>query len=78
MKNIKIDGELGAVLAALVGMFTLMLICIPISALVTMWCWNFLAPTFGIPTLTWIQAMVLQLLCSMLFKTSVHPSSKEK
>lgn len=77
MKKALFDSDVAAVLAAVVGTITLMLICIPISALVTMLCWNYLAPTLGMNEISWLQAMVLQLLCTMLFKHG-DVSVKEK
>lgn len=40
-----------------------------ILGLPVMWLWNWLMPAiFGIKTITWIQAVGLSFLCSLLFK----------
>jgi hypothetical protein len=36
-----------------------------------MWLWNAVAPdVFGLKPLTWLQALWLSLLCSLLFRTN--------
>jgi hypothetical protein len=52
-----------AVLLALAAAF--------VSSLPVMWLWNAVAPdVFGLKPLTWVQALWLSLLCSLLFRTS--------
>lgn len=47
-------------------------------SLPVMWLWNWLMPVlFGLPTLTWVQALGLNLLCGFLFKSSVSVNTKQ-
>jgi uncharacterized membrane protein YkgB len=42
-----------------------------LTALPTMWLWDYLMPTlFGLSTITFWQALALNLLCGVLFKSS--------
>ena len=56
--------------AILLGIGLMIIVCIIIS-LPTMLLWNWLMPViFGLPTITWLQALGLCILCSILFKSS--------
>lgn len=45
-----------------------------VVAFPVMWLWNAVIPAiFGLPTITWLQALCLYVLCSTLFKS--HSSS---
>lgn len=49
--------------------FVLYVILALILALPVMWLWNWLMPMlFNLPTLTWVEALGLNLLCGFLFK----------
>lgn len=42
-------------------------------SLPVMWLWNWLMPMiFGLPTLTWIEAWGVNILCGLLFKPTVN------
>jgi len=44
----------------------------------TMWCWNYLMPElFGLKEINFWQALVMQGLCSALFKSSSSSKSKD-
>jgi len=48
-------------------------------ALPVMWLWNWLLPAlFGFPTITFLQALGLQVLCSFLFKANFMPTHNDK
>jgi hypothetical protein len=48
-----------------------------IVSLPVMWLWDWLMPEiFGLKEITWLQALGLTFLCSMLFKSSVDTKSK--
>lgn len=54
------------------------LLVVVICALPTMWLWNWLMPTiFGLGKITFWQALGLNLLCSILFKSSSASKSKD-
>lgn len=51
-----------------------------ISAWVVSMCWNYIMPyLFGLPTITYWQAFVIQILCGCLFKNNISSTrDKEK
>lgn len=59
---------------ALVGclaMIAIMVLWAFVMALPVMWLWNWLMPMlFGLKTLTWVEALGVNLLCGFLFKGS--------
>lgn len=61
---------------ALVGclaMIVVMVLWAFVMALPTMWLWNWLMPMlFGLKTLTWVEALGVNLLCGFLFKGSYN------
>jgi hypothetical protein len=60
-------------LTALMLVFGLWFVVAMVVALPVMWLWDWLMPTlFGLTEITWLQAMGLCLLCSMLFKANVE------
>lgn len=65
--------KLGGCIAALLMVFLVALImCLP-----TMWLWNWLMPTlFGLTRITWIQALGINFLSSILFKSNVSVNTK--
>lgn len=66
----KICGMVGAifVVALLVGV----LMSVPV-----MLCWNYVMPAiFGLPKIGFLQALVLNILCSLLFKSGTEVSKK--
>jgi len=75
--KIKSNVNIGTILAKIVTIFAFMLICIPINGWFTMLAWNYLALTFGLPVLTWFQAMALQFLCVLLFEGGVSIKSSK-
>jgi hypothetical protein len=65
---------MGALVAGLIGTFIAVLLALAaalVSSLPVMWLWNAVAPdVFGLKPLTWVQALWLSLLCTLLFRTS--------
>lgn len=63
---------LGAIVAVLVlGVVVALLVSLPV-----MWLWDWLMPEiFGLKEITWLQALGLTLLCSLLFKSSASSST---
>ena len=48
-----------------------------LMSLPTMWLWNWLMPTiFGLTKITWTQALGLNILCGILFKSSNNKSKE--
>lgn len=48
-----------------------------VISLPVMWLWDAVMPDlFGLKEITWIQALLLAVLCTLLFKTSASTSSK--
>lgn len=48
-----------------------------IMALPTMWLWNWLMPhLFNLPSVTWTEALGINLLCGFLFKGSYSTNTK--
>lgn len=46
--------------------------------LVVMWLWNWLVPAiFGLPALSYWQAVGLTVLCHLLFKSHMHPRHRD-
>ncbi len=54
-------------LPEMLGSLILLLIGVAVQALIVMWLWNFVAPTFNLPQIDFWQALVLKLLTSFLF-----------
>ena len=49
-----------------------------VMALPTMWLWNWLMPMlFKLPTVTWTQALGINLLCGFLFKGSYSANTNK-
>ena len=49
-----------------------------ILSLPVMLLWDWLMPIlFGLPTITWLQAWGLTMLCNLLFKSTIETSSKK-
>lgn len=65
---------MGVLVAGLIATFIAVLLALAaafVSSLPVMWLWNAVAPdVFGLKPLTWLQALWLGLLCSLLFRTS--------
>ena len=60
------------------GWIILLLVQALIVALPVMWLWNWLMPLiFGLKTLTWLEALGLNFLCSILFKGTVIRQEKK-
>jgi len=75
------DDTLSGCLEGLLGLFLGIVILAGwafLLALPVMWLWNWIMPIlFGLPTLTWVQALGLNLLCSFLFKSKVNVKNKD-
>jgi hypothetical protein len=71
---------MGFIIAGLIGMSIAVLLAVVaalVSSLPVMWLWNEVIPdVFGLKPLTWMQALWLCLLCSLLFKTSSSVKSE--
>jgi len=66
----KIIGMIGAIF--IMAMFIGLLMSIPV-----MLCWNYVMPAvFGVSKITFLQALVLNILCSLLFKSGTEVSKK--
>jgi len=64
------------IVAILAGVAGVLGVCL-ITALPVMWLWNSLCPElFGLPLLNFWQALGLNLLCSLMLRTSVSSCSK--
>jgi hypothetical protein len=65
---------MSVLIAGLIGTFIAVLLALAaalVSSLPVMWLWNAVAPdVFGLKPLTWVQALWLSLLCTLLFRTS--------
>lgn len=49
-----------------------------VEGLIVAWCWNYIMPyLFGLPTINYIQALVLELLGIALFKNSSVSTKKD-
>ena len=67
---------LGAI-ATVVGLIGLAAVIAIFTALPVMWAWNAVIPAIsGLPTIGFVQALWLSLLCSCLFKSTSSSSSK--
>lgn len=71
-------GEVTTILAAIGAAIMLVVLAAFLTSWLTMLCWNYLAPTFGLPLLGWWQSFVLTFLCSLLFKSTSSSSSSSK
>lgn len=70
MNVAKVLGMVGAI--ALVSALIAVLLALPI-----MLCWNFLMPAvFGLPKITFVQALVMNVLSALLFKSGAEVKSK--
>ena len=76
------NDTLSGCLVAIVGILFSLAIVVGWAFLISlpvMWLWNWLMPMlFGLPTLTWVQALGLNLLCGFLFRTSVNVNNGKK
>ena len=69
--------DLGEIMGAIFSIMILITGLALIMALPTMWLWNWLVPTlFHGPEVTFLQALGLNFLCSILFKNSATSSKK--
>jgi hypothetical protein len=60
------------IIIALAGAVSIAIFFGLLAALPVMLLWDWLMPTlFHLPTITWMQAWGLMILCALLFKTSV-------
>ena len=58
------------VCATALAVFLFILITSPLLGLFTMWTWNATMPAiFGLPAITWIQGICLNILSSLLIKS---------
>jgi len=65
-------------LGAMVILFIVVVIGAVITGTIVMWLWNMIIPDlFHLPALSWGQAYVLTVLCSILFKSSLASTSKD-
>lgn len=67
-------------LTVIFGMFTMVAILAVLMALPTMWLWNAIVPDItknAVTELTFWQALGLNFLCSILFKSSTSASKSE-
>lgn len=74
------NGDLGSTIAYIIGMLLVFIILILIVACITAfpvkWLWNWLMPIlFNLQEINFWQALGLEILCSLLFKT-IAPSYK--
>lgn len=66
----KIVGMVGAILV--VSALIAVVLALPI-----MLCWNYLMPVvFGLPKITFVQALVMNILSALLFKSGAEAKSK--
>lgn len=64
------------ILAFLIGIPAIIIITL-IAVFPFMWMWNWLIPMkFGLPTLDFWEALVLLLICNLLFKSSTTANNK--
>lgn len=63
---------------AAIGLMLAIMICVALLiSLPVMWLWDAVIPDlFGLHTITWIQALWLSILCSLLFKSSASNPKK--
>jgi hypothetical protein len=65
-------------LLKIIGILGLFIILAFILALPTLWLWNFLMPVvFGLSKITFMQALAMNMLSGILFKTSSNFESEE-
>ena len=66
---------------AAVGCFVVFILYLLLSlvlAFPVMWLWNWLMPMlFKLPTVTWVEALGLNLLCGFLFRSSTSANYKK-
>lgn len=60
-----------------IGAIGLVVLFAVIMGFPVMWCWNYVVPVlFNLPTITLDRAIVLNVLCGLLFKNYVSSSKK--
>ena len=76
MSIVKNDTNIAGTVAGIVLIAILMIIII--NPVIIMVCWNYLMPVlFGLPVITFWQALIMSVLSSALFKsTSINTQSK--
>jgi hypothetical protein len=63
---------------AAIGIVVIAAIFSLLMAFPVMWCWEVvIVPTFGMPSINWIQAWCLMFLADILFKTKVTYNQKQ-
>lgn len=79
-QKVKTVGESAlVVVGAILGFVAFVLVLVSITAYPMMLLWNWLMPEiFGLPEINFLQALGLQILASLLIKSTPNSSSKKK
>jgi len=72
---VQAEGDGMNVLSGIVAVLALGFVLALIASLPVMWLWDWLMPEiFGLKEITWLQALGISVLCSLLFKSSTSNS----